>query len=128
MEFVNFIIAFAVAFLTANLVMTRLYGLRKGSEIPPANKEIKKALREKLFLIYFYTPTCTACRRMQPEIEKIAKKYRVVKVNAAKEPQVARAFKVMAVPKLIIVKNGKVAETFTGIKKAEDVVKKISSL
>lgn len=128
MELVNFIVAFLAAFLISNFLITRIYGLRKGSEIPPANKEIKKALREKLFLIYFYTPNCPACRRMQPEIEKIGRKYRVVKVNAAEEPQVARALKVMAVPKLIVVKNGRVAETFTGIKKAEDVVKKISSL
>ncbi len=129
MEIINFIIAFLVGFILISRILPRFYGIKKGEEVPLANKEIEKAKKEEdFFMIYFFTPTCSACKRMEPTINKLKKKYRIVKVDATKEPEVAKAYRVLGVPMLILVKGGKVAASLMGIKSEKEILSKISSL
>ncbi len=128
-EIINFLIAFAVAFLVISKLLPRLYGVRKGEEIPLANKEIEEAKNKgDFFMIYFSTPSCGACKKMEPTINKLKKRYKVIKVDASKEKDVAKAYRVLGVPMLVLVKGGKVASSFVGIKSEKEILNKISFL
>ncbi len=62
-------------------------------------------------VVAFSTPSCTACHTAQrPALtaleERAGGRVRIVHVNAAERPQVARAFGVMTVPATVVVDAG----------------------
>jgi len=61
-------------------------------------------------LIDFYSETCVPCRMMHPILESLAARragdLTVVRVNTAALPDMARAFRVEAVPTFVMIKNG----------------------
>ena len=78
-------------------------------------EEIKNG--EKLVLIDFYADWCGPCRMVSPIIEEIAKEnpqYVVGKVNVDDEPELARAFGVVSIPMLAVLKDGKVINQAVG--------------
>ncbi len=60
-------------------------------------------------LIAFSTPSCAACHQAQaPAIDRVrqtlgADAFRVIKVDAARQPDVARAFGVLTVPSTVVI-------------------------
>lgn len=78
-------------------------------------EEIKNG--EKLVLIDFYADWCGPCRMVSPIIEEIANEnpqYVVGKVNVDDEPELARAFGVVSIPMLAVLKDGKVINQAVG--------------
>jgi len=69
---------------------------------------IQKSARP--LLIDFYSETCVPCRMMHPIVESLAARragdLTVVKVNTNMLPEMARTFRVEAVPTFVIIKNG----------------------
>lgn len=61
-------------------------------------------------LIDFYSETCVPCRMMHPIVESLAARragnLTVARVNTAAFPDMARAFRVEAVPTFVMVKGG----------------------
>lgn len=69
-------------------------------------------------LVDFYAEWCGPCKMIAPVLEELSSemdgKANVVKVDIDKTPELAHVFEVMAVPTLIIFKNGKQMETIMG--------------
>lgn len=69
-------------------------------------------------VIDFWGPWCPPCRLIAPVIEELARDYagKVVfgKVNVDENKEIAVKFNVMAVPTLLLFKNGKLADQVTG--------------
>lgn len=69
-------------------------------------------------LVDFWGPSCGPCLAMLPMIEKLASdqqgKLKVVKVNVEQNPNTAMKFAVRALPTLLLIKNGKVLDSFNG--------------
>lgn len=61
-------------------------------------------------LVDFFTDRCEPCRRLAPALEQISQeragKLKVVKVDAAKEVDLAVRFRVMSVPTLMVFRDG----------------------
>lgn len=85
---------------------------------------------KKLFLVDFWAPGCPPCKIMSPIVEEIEKelKVRLGKVNIKENPQLAQEYKVMAVPTLIIFKEGEAKERATGLRSKKVVSEKLKSL
>ena len=67
-------------------------------------------------LLFFHSPTCAPCKAMRPSVEELAAERADVRlVDVTREPQVARAFQVMATPTTIVVRDGVVAEVRIGM-------------
>ena len=83
------------------------------------NKNNFEAIKneEKLVLIDFYADWCGPCRMVSPIIEEIANEnpqYVVGKINVDDEPELARAFGVVSIPMLAVLKNGRVINQSVG--------------
>ena len=78
---------------------------------------------DKTVLVDFYADWCGPCKMMAPAVEALANEQDEVtvgKLNVDFAPELARAYKVMSIPTLILFKNGEAVEKRIGVQsKAE---------
>jgi thioredoxin 1 len=84
---------------------------------------------DKPVLIDFWAPWCGPCRLLSPVISEIAEEYgdkiKVCKVNVDDEGELAASFNVMSIPTLVVVKDGKVANSAVGVRPKAQIVEMI---
>jgi thioredoxin 1 len=69
-------------------------------------------------LVDFWSPNCAPCRRIAPLIEELSAhcddRYRVGKVDAYDQPDLATRYRVSALPTLLFFNRGKVVSSLVG--------------
>ena len=80
----------------------------------------------KVVLVDCWAPWCGPCRRMGPEVEKIAQaldgKVAVGKLNTDENQDVAMKFDINAIPTLLVFKDGIQQDPLVGLRPAGDVI------
>ncbi len=87
--------------------------------ITKENFETEVINTDKSVLLDFWAERCGPCRAVSPLIDQVAEEVtgaKVGKVNIDTQPELARIFKVMSIPMLAVVKDGKVIRTAVGVK------------
>jgi len=88
------------------------------------NTEVKNS--NKPVLLDFWAEWCPPCKMIAPAIDEIANEFddiRVGKVNIDEQPEIAGAFRVMSIPALIVVSNGKVVNQAVGARPKNDILR-----
>ncbi|NLP34931.1 MAG: thioredoxin [Clostridiales bacterium] len=78
-------------------------------------------------LLDFWASWCGPCRMVSPTLEEIAKEMKgtakVGKINIDEEAELASKFRIMSIPTLMVVKDGKVSSTTVGVKPKKEILK-----
>jgi thioredoxin 1 len=69
-------------------------------------------------LVEFVTPTCSACRQIEPWLQGLAQQLagqlKIVKIDSTRARRVAQAFGIRMAPTLIVFRNGQPMQTIQG--------------
>ncbi len=81
---------------------------------------------EKPVLVDFWATWCMPCRMLAPTIEELAEDLEgqviVGKVNVDEESDLARKYRVMSIPTLIVFENGAEVRRSVGVVSREDIL------
>ena len=95
-------------------------------KITSANFEQEVVKSNKPVLVDFWATWCMPCRMLAPTVEEIADEYGdklvVGKINVDEEPDLARKFRVMSIPTLIVFENGEEVRRSVGVVDKDDIL------
>ena len=87
------------------------------------DEEIKAATEP--VLVDFWAEWCGPCKMIAPVLDELASEYqgkvKIAKVNIDEHQGLAAQFGVRAIPTLLVIKNGQVAEQMVGAKSKRDL-------
>jgi len=76
-------------------------------------------------VVDFWAPWCAPCKVMNPRLRKLSKMYkgRVAfgRLNTEENPDIAKRYKIMSIPHLIIFSHGKKVAEMRGVKSVGDI-------
>jgi thioredoxin 1 len=98
--------------------------------ITKENFEAEVMNSDRPVLIDFWAPWCGPCRMLSPTISEIAEEYgdkvKVCKVNVDEQGELASTFGVMSIPTLVVIKEGKIVNSVTGVRPKDQIVSMFS--
>ena len=95
-------------------------------EITKSNFKQEVAEYKGTVLLDFWAVWCGPCRMMSPIVDEIAEEradIKVGKVNVDDQPELGSIFKIVSIPTLVVIKDGKVVNQSIGAKPKEEVLK-----
>lgn len=82
------------------------------------SEEFKALMNEPVVLVDFSASWCGPCKMLAPVLESVSEKMvdkiKIVKVDIDEEMELASEYGIMAVPTMILFKEGKQVDAFSG--------------
>ncbi len=117
LDILLYIVLIIIGFFVFMQLFVWISGLTKrGKMIGNIKGELGRQIQSgKKLMVYFYSPTCGACKAMTPMVDRLKKEFKgVFSVNLAKDMETARVFGVMGTPATVVVKNGQIQKFVLG--------------
>ncbi|HQP33565.1 MAG TPA: thioredoxin family protein [Polyangiaceae bacterium] len=112
------VLASFVALMIGLNVFVRIRAQRmQGKPLPPLPGDVGTSIaKARTGLVYFFTPSCAACRLLTPRLRELSKKNRdVFVIDASENLDLARAFRIMATPSTVEVESGRIVQVHIGV-------------
>jgi thioredoxin 1 len=120
------IITFSIIalFFLMQIWIVRKTKSRKGKQLENVGGEIGKAMaKHQSLILYFFTPTCAACRTQTPIIEELKKSFpNIFSFDLSKDLNIGRQLGVMATPTMLVIENKIIKEVFLGAQRKEKIL------
>lgn len=80
------------------------------------SSEFEEEIKGELVVVDFFADWCGPCQMLAPVLEELDKEQsiKIVKVNVDEVPDLARQFRVMSIPTLLLFKDGKLVKKELG--------------
>jgi len=91
------------------------------------DREVTKS--ERIVIVDFWAEWCAPCHMMGVVLDGVEKEsadVKICKVNIEEQAELAQRFQIMAIPTLLIVKEGKVVRRLIGIQKKEELLNMVA--
>lgn len=89
------------------------------------NFEAEVLNSDKPVLVDFWAAWCGPCQMLLPVVEGLAEEVtdaKICKVNVDEQPELAEKFKVMTIPTLVVIKDGKEVRRSVGVKPKDQIL------
>ena len=80
---------------------------------------------EQKVLLDFWAPWCTPCKMVSPILDQIAAErpdIKVCKVNVEEELDLAREFRVLSIPTMLVMRDGRVEHKMVGARGKDQIL------
>lgn len=94
-------------------------------EITMDNYEAEVLQSDKPVLMDFWASWCGPCQMLSPIVDKISEEnedLKVVKVNVDDQPDLARRFRIMSIPTLVIMKDCEEINRLMGLVSKQEIL------
>ncbi|MHB8128264.1 MAG: thioredoxin [Mobilitalea sp.] len=82
-------------------------------------------------MLDFWASWCGPCRMVGPTVEEISDEMvgtaKVGKINIDEESELASQFKVMSIPTLMVVKDGKISAKIVGVRPKKEILRMLEA-
>ena len=88
-------------------------------------QEFNELIKDNKVLVDFYADWCTPCKMLDMIIEEIEEEnsnLKIIKVDTDRFRQIAKEYRVLTVPKIIIFENGKAVKEKQGIMRKDELL------
>jgi len=78
--------------------------------------EFEKEVQGEVVLVDFFAEWCGPCQMLAPVLEQFSREFpgKIIKIDVDEIPDLARQFRVMSIPTLMVFKDGKLAKKELG--------------
>ncbi len=97
--------------------------------ITKENFESEVIKSDRPVLIDFWASWCGPCQMLLPIIEELSNEVtnaKICKVNVDEQSELAAQFKVMTIPTLVVIKEGRVVKTSVGVKPKATILEMVN--
>jgi len=125
------VLVIITVFVGLKFLMQKRAQRSKGKEVDISifDEDIKTLLKSEKSILYFYTPTCGACKSQTPIIDKLeAETNAVGKIDLSVNRDTAKEFGIMGTPSTAIMSGNRIAEIFIGLKQENFLKKKFDDI
>lgn len=89
---------------------------------------LDELIKEGIHLLDFYAEWCGPCKMLTPVLETISDKINIIKIDIDEFPKLTSEYRIMSVPTLIFVKDGKKQEEIVGFHTEDELLEIIEKL
>lgn len=90
------------------------------------NKEDIQSLKG-IHLIDFYADWCGPCKMLGQVLETL-EDIDIIKINVDEEEELAKKYKIMSIPNMLIIKDGEIVKQMIGFRSKDEILKEMENI